>query len=312
MSYDIGRINNIENQLKSNPDNLSTNDLIYYLKYNSNNTILDSNNLNNTTNYLKKINNSFFYENIFINTSNYSSIVMSIIGLLIPFYYFFPRFYTIGFIGVIIGIFSLYNLYSITDSLYSNFNGNINLIFIGLTLAIYIVFFVILNKLNHFSLLFISAIIAFVFINYYMRVILTLPSKNNPYNQYNASINDNKNYKQYNILIETTCFQVINRFNLKLPSGNMLYSYLTIFDIGENTSKIPNFLTNLFSPLLSILILFLLGSFLSNVKNDSISDNPIDLFPIIGMNRNSSNLFCCQANYILPREFNVDLMIKSV
>ena len=43
MSYDIGRINNIENQLKSNPDNLSTNDLIYYLKYNSNNTTLDVN-----------------------------------------------------------------------------------------------------------------------------------------------------------------------------------------------------------------------------------------------------------------------------
>ena len=312
MSYDMNRINSIENQLNTNPDNLSNNDLIYYLKYNSNNTILDPNNIDNTAEYLKKINNSFFYENIFVNTSNYSSILMAIIGLLLPFYYFFPRFYTIGFIGILIGIFSFSGLYSITTSLYSNFNGNINLIFIGLTLGIYIVFFVVLNKLNHFSLLFISAILAFVFINYFMRVYLTVPLLSNPYNNFRATMNNNTNYTQYNTLIETTCFKVISRFNLNLPSGNMLYSYLTVFDIGDNSNKIPDFITNLLSPLVSILILFMLGNFLSKVTNDNISKNPLKLFPLIGIDRSSTNLLCCQANYILPREFNVSLMIENL
>ena len=312
MSYDMGRINNIENQLKSNPNNISTNDLIYYLIYNSKNTILDANNLDNTTDYLKKINNSFFYENIFVNTSNYTSIVVAVIGLLLPYYYFYPRFYKIGFFAVVIGIFSLYNLYSSINSLYSNFYKNIHLIYIGTTIGFYILFFVILNKLNHYTLFFISAIIAFVFINYIMRVIITVPTKNNPYNQIRATMNNNTDYTEYNVLIETTCFQIIDRFKLNLPSGNMLYSYLTVFDIGDNNNKIPDFITNLLSPLISIVILFILGNFLSILKNENISNEPVHLFPIIGIDKNSSNLFCCQANYILPQELNVDLLIEDL
>jgi hypothetical protein len=312
MSYDMGRINNIENQLKSNPNGLSTNDLIYYLKYNSKNKILDANNLDNTGNYLKKINNSFFYENIFVNTGNYTGIVAAIIGLLIPFYYFYPRFYKIGFIAVFIGLFSLYSLYSLVNSLYSNFFTNISNIFIGLTISIYIIFFVVLNKLNHYTLLFISAIIAFVLINYIMRVIITVPSKKNPYSQFRANMNNNTDYTQYNVLIETTCFQVMSRFKLTLPSGNMLYSYLTVFDIGDNSSKIQDFLTNLLSPLISIIIIFILGTFLYKLKNESISNIPIHLFPVLGMDNNSSKLVCCQANYILPQELNVDLLIENL
>jgi hypothetical protein len=307
----MGRISNIENNLKVNPDNVSTNDLIYYLIYNSKNTLLDANNLDNTRNYLQKINNSFYYENVFINTSNYTTISISIIGLLIPFYYFYPRFYKIGFIAFFIGLFSLFNLYSSVTSLYSNYYNNIYLVFIGLTIGFYLLFFVILNKLNHYSLLFISAIISFLLINYVMRIILTVPVKN-PYNQFRATINDNTNYTEYNILIESTCFQVMKRFNLNLPSGNLLYSYLTIFDIQDNSSIIQDFLTNLFSPLISILILFILGHFLYKLTNKTISDKPIHLFPILGMDKNSTNLFCCQANYILPRELNVDLLIESL
>jgi hypothetical protein len=115
-------------------------------------------------------------------------------------------------------------------------------------------------------------------------------------------MNNNTKYTQYNILIETACFQTIDRFNLKLPSGNMLYSYLTVFQIGENTNKISNFLTNLFSPFLSISILYLLGNFL----------NKLEYFPIIGFNNESKNFLSCQANYILPKELNVDLLIHNI
>ena len=104
MSCDQTRINNIESLLKSSSNNISDSDLIYYLQCKSNNKVLDSNNLTKTEDYLKKINNSFIYENIFTNTSNYSAVVPLIIGCLLPFYYFYPRFYKLGFIGFSIGL----------------------------------------------------------------------------------------------------------------------------------------------------------------------------------------------------------------
>ena len=309
MSYDMSLINNIEFNLKSNPSEISTNDLIYYLQYNTKNQQLDSNNLTNTENYLMKIQNSFYYENIFVNTSNYTVIMYSIIGLLVPFYYYYPRFYKIGFFVMSIAAISLFNLYSTFNTLYSNFFNYANYYLIGTTLFIYIIFFILFNKLNHISLFFISVILAFVILNYIFRIILTAPSPSNTFNQYKASINNNNssNYTEYNLLLETCCFQVIDRFNLKLPSGNMLYSYLTIFQIGDNNNKLSDFLTNLLSPLISIFLLFLLGLFLSNIKIDHIN-----LFPIIGLSTHSKEFISCQANYILPKEFNVDLLIHDI
>lgn len=317
MSCDPSKISNIEALLNSNPSSISTNDLIYYLKCNSNNSILDPNNLDSTTEYLNKIDISFAYENVFVNTSNYSSIVTSIIGLLIPFYYFFPRFYKIGFLGTFIGIMSLFNLYSKTNNLYSPFFSNIGLVFISLTMLIYIIFFILLNKLNHYSLFFISAILSFLIINYVLRFILTIPTKVNKWNQYNASMNSNNssNYTQYNTLLETTCFQVMSRFNMKLPSGNMLYSYLTVFEIGENPNKtkISDFLTNMFAPFISIFLLWFFGYFLAQLKDETIEDTKekINLFPLIGIHDDSKKYYTCQANYILPKELNLGLLIHD-
>ncbi len=317
MSCDQSRISNIESLLNTNPNSISNSDLIYYLKCNTNNEILDPNNLDATAEYLNKINISFAYENIFVNTSNYGSIVTSIIGLLIPFYYFFPRFYKIGFIGTVIGIMSFFNLYSKTNNLYSSFYSNIGLIFIIFTLLIYIVFFILLNKLNHYSLFFISAIISFLIINYILRFILTIPTKINKWNQYNASMNNNNssNFTEYNTLLETACFQVMSRFKMKLPSGNMLYSYLTVFEIGENpnNTKIIDFLTNMFGPLISIFILWFLGYFLSILKDETIegTKEKVSLFPLIGIHDDSKKYYTCQANYILPKELNVGLLIHN-
>lgn len=288
------RINNIEHELKNDPKKINTHDLIYYLKHNSNNKILDEVNLNNTENYLKKINNSFFFENIFVNTSNYSSISAILIGLLIPFYYFYPRFYKIGFIGTAIGIISFIFLYFKINNLYSNFFSKIDIIFVSLTILIYIVFFICLNKLNHISLFFISAIISYLFVNYICRLLLTLPTQNNIYNKYSATINNNTKYTEYNILLESACLEIIKRYNLTLPSGNMLYSYFTQFDISENKNIIIDFLTNLFGPMISIVLLWLLGNNLQVIGN------------------NTDKYFTCQANYILPKELNVNLLIHDL
>jgi len=313
MNCDKTRINNIEISLKKDPDSISTNDLIYYLKCNSNNTNLDPNNLDNTNIYLKKINNSYFYENIFVNTSNYSSIVFMIIGLLIPFYYFYPRFYKIGFIGFSIGALSLISLYSKINSLYKNFFNNVGIIFITLTFFIYIIFFIVLNKLNHISLFFISSIISYLIINYFLRIILTFPIKKNPYNKNRATMNgaSSSTYTAYNELLETTCYQIISRNKLKLPTGVMLYTYLSEFKIEDNNS-ISDFIISLISPFISIFILIILGNFLSLFNDINIlPGKSIQLFPIIGIN-DSDKYFTCQANYILPKELNINLLIHEL
>lgn len=312
MSFDQTRINNIENNLKNNPKTLSNNDLIYYLKYNSNNEHLDDVNLKKSEEYFKKINNSFIFENIFVNNSNYASILPSIIGLLLPFYYFYPRFYKIGFIGCFIGFVCLLGIYTKLVNLYSNFFKNIGISFLGLSLIIYIVFFIALNKLNHISLFFISAVISYLIINYISRVSLTLPIKSNVYNQYRATMNGKKKSKhtEYNILLEKACYLVMERYKLKLPSGKMLYSYLSEFQIGDNTTLYTDFFSNLFGPFISLSVLWLLGNLLSLFKNDSLGEL-IEIFPIIGINDNSQKYFTCQANYILPRELNMGLLIHD-
>ena len=312
MVCDQTRINNIENKLQNNPKSISNNDLIYYLKCRSNNQYLDAVNLNHTQEYLKKINNSFIFENIFSNNSNYSTIVSSIIGLLIPFYYFYPRFYKIGFIGCSIGFFSLMGLYSKITNLYSHFFKNVGISFLGLSLIIYIVFFIALNKLNHISLFFVSAVISYLIINYISRVSLTLPIKSNVYNQFRATMNgkNSSTYTEYNVLLETACYLVIERYNLTIPTGLMLYNYLSEFQIGDNTTLYTDFFTNLIGPFISIVILWLLGNFLSLFKNDSLGEL-IQIFPIIGINDNSYKYFTCQANYILPKELNVGLLIHG-
>lgn len=300
----------IENNLRNNPSAVSTNDLIYYLQYNTNNSQLNPNNLTETQNYLSKIVNSFCYENIFINTSNYSSITTSIIGLLIPFYFLYPRFYKLGFITLSIGVISFINLYVKLNTLYSHFFSKAGILFLMFTFLIYVIFFVLFNKLNHITLFFISAIISFLAINYILRVKLTIPLKSNIYNQYKATSNNNTNFTEYNELLEICCYQVIQRFNLnQLPSGVMLYSYLTQFEIGTNVNMYSDFITYSFGPIISFIVLWLLGSFLSIVQNKSENDEGINLFPIMGINNESFNYYTCQANYVLPLQFNVDLLI---
>jgi hypothetical protein len=127
--------------------------------------------------------------------------------------------------------------------------------------------------------------------------------------------NNSSSYTEYNTLLETACFQIMDRFKMKLPSGNMLYSYLTVFEIGENPKKnrIIDFLTNMFAPFISIFILWFLGFFLSQLKDETIeiTKEKINLFPLIGIHDDSKKYYTCQANYILPKELNVGLLIHN-
>ena len=319
MAFDINRINAIEHNLRENIDSLSNNDLIYYLEYNTHNTNISSTDLSKTEAYFKKINSSFYFEDIFVNTSNYSASLPFIIGLLLPFYYMYPKFYKLGSIGTIIGLVSYLAIFRKIGTLYSNFFNNIGIYFFIATLIFYIIFFILLNKLNHISLFFISGLVVYFFINYVCKIILTIPLENNPYNKYRATIKeggsgkDNKNYTPYNLLIESTCLELIKRYNLTLPSGNMLYSYLTDFVIGDNNDKYSDFYVSLLGPLFSVGILWLLSYFLNKVKGVVAGSNEeISYFPIVGMSEQSFKYYTCGANYILPKHLNCDLLIHDV
>jgi hypothetical protein len=314
---DIIRVNNIELNIKNNNiAGISTNDLLYYLYYSSNNDKINpKNGKKSTTDYLTLINNSFLFENIFVNKSNYSTIILSIIGLLIPFYYYFPKFYNVGVFAIIIALSSFFNLASTTSTLYSHFFSQVSYLYYGLTLFIYLIFFILLNQLNHISLFFISAALSFIIINYIGRLLLLLPIKNNKYNKYSASYKDNNNYTKYNSNIETICIEVNKRYKLNLPSGNMLYSYLTVFEIKENkTNEIVDFITTIIGPLISIFILYILGNLLKEFKDENIKDKNneyLNLLPVIGINELSKKYLTCQANYILPDELNIDFLIDE-
>ena len=88
------------------------------------------------------------------------------------------------------------------------------------------IFFVLLNKLNHISLFFLSSALSYLAINYIYRVRLTFPSDSNKFNKLNAKLNKNTDFTPFNPVLEKVCFQIIDRFQLKLPSAHMLYSYL--------------------------------------------------------------------------------------
>jgi hypothetical protein len=315
MSCDQNRINKIENLLRQNNENIPTNDLIYYLKCNTKNKTLNENNLKKTEEYLNKINYSFLYENIFTNKGNYQIIAIFIILLLLPFYFFFPQFYKLGGFGFFIGICGFLGLSSKLSSLFSIINNNITTIYIGLTFLIYFIFFIVLNKLNHISLFFISAVLSYLIINYICRLILTVPTSSNPYVKLNTSMNNNdpKNFTEYNEQLAKACKIIIERYRLNLPSGNMLYSYLTIFEIGDKTNIYIDFIVNLLSPLLSVYILWILGDFLSNFNNIiPNTDKTFNLFPLIGHNPESIKYLTCQANYVLPRELNLGLLASDL
>ena len=307
------RYNSIQDNIRKNGvSNLSTEELIFFLYYASKDPKLKTINKTSIENYFYNINYSFYFENIFTNKGNYSQISLFIIGLLIPFYINYPKMYNLGLLGFLIGMGSFLFLYQFINGLYGSFFPSASKLFIIFSIIFYIVFFIFFNKLNHISLFFISSIVSFCIINYIYRLILTVPTKSNKYNKYNVKYEDKKNYIPYDSNIEQVCNEVIKRFGLNLPSGKMLYSYLTVFKMGENDNKISDFVVNLIAPFLTLGYNHYLGSFLNGLTNkEYISNKELQAIPIIGLNDQSKKYMTCQANYVLPIEFNFNSFIHE-
>lgn len=303
--------NSIQDNIRKNGvSGMTTEQLIFFLYYASKDPKLKTIDKTSIENYFYNINYSYYFENIFTNKGNYSQISLLIIGLLIPFYINYPRMYNLGFLGFLIGILSFILLYQFINNLYGSFFPYASKLFILITIIFYVCFFILLNKLNHISLFFISSIVSFCIVNYVFRFILTLPTDNNKYNKYNVTYEDKKDYISYDSNIEQVCNEVIKRFGLNLPSGKMLYSYLTVFKMGENNNKISDFLVNIFSPFITLLYNYYLGTFLSGLENKEYNSTKF-VIPIIGISKSSLDYINCQANYVLPIEFNFNSFIHE-
>lgn len=301
-----------ENIRKKELKNISNQDLIYYLYYTTKNNNLKVYDEKKIEDFFYKINYSYFYENIFSNNANYGTISLFIIGLIIPFYINYPKFYNLGGLGFFIGIASFLLLYQKVNTLFGMFFPSASRLFIIFSILFYFIFFILYNKLNHISLFFISAIVSFCVINYIYKLILTYPGKSNVYNKLKATIKKkNNSVLDYNYNLELACNEIIKRFGLKLPSGRMLYSYLTIFEIGDNKNKLSDFLTSLFAPLITLIYNFYLGNFLESITNTDYNNQEMYVLPLIGGYNESKKYIGCQANYVLPIEFNFNSFLHE-
>ena len=300
-----------ENVRKKDMKDISNEDLIYYLYYRTKNNELKNYNKKKIEDYFYKINYSYFYENIFSNKGNYSTISLFIIGLMIPFYMNYPKFYNLGGFGFFIGISSFLLLYQQVNTLFGIFFPSAARLFIIFSIIFYLIFFILYNKLNHITLFFISAIVSFCIINYFYKIVLTLPTKGNVYNKLKATYVHKKDVYDYDINLEKVCNEVITRFGLKLPSGQMLYSYLTVFKIGDNKQKLYDFLTCLFAPIITLIYNFYLGNFLESIINTDYNNQEMHVLPLLGGANESKKYLGCQANYVLPIEFNFNSFIHE-
>lgn len=314
----------IETQLQIDATVVTTEHLIFYLSYNSNNEGLDPDNIGKTNEFIKKIIQSYSYENIFSNKSNYSNVTTMYIGLLLPFFYTYPRFYKLNYIGIVIGFGCFFGLVFHIKKLYGPLmpDTRLDIIYICVCVALYFIFFVLCNKLNHLSLFYLTAAAFYSCYNWIIRLIIVNPS--NSYCNYRATSKDGDNYQDYNIYIEAACLEFISRNNLNLPSGNILYSYFTEFTIGDapTEDKDTDFAMNFLCPLISVGIMIWAGSFLlkynkvleTDVKyKDEFTIKP---FPLIGFgffdNEQTKKYYTCQANYVLPEELNFNMLIHPI
>jgi hypothetical protein len=331
------KINTIEEKLKDkkNVSGIQTNDLIYFLRMKSQNVNLNPEDMNKTVDYLRKVQISYFIENIFSNQSNYSSMVMAFVFLLIPFYYYYPRFYEGGFWGILIGIFGMTMLISCLQK-YSNIGklqGSGTQYFRGLPIYLFVfgllfygIFFVFMMKLNHISFFFISLIVVYLLMTYVLRLILLSPIPSNKFKNYRAKYEYNPNAIKMNTGIEWVCEELNKRLKLNMPSATMLYQYVAYFKIEKNKNYIGDFFSNMLQPLLSVGVLYMVGDFLnsyqtevSNIPNDlnveGITEgggSKVQTIPIVGMNDITDKYIYCQANYILPDFVNYDVKIKKI
>ncbi len=316
---DKNRISTTEQLLKENPSKIKNEDLIYYLRCKLNNSNLDDTNKTKTDTYLKNISNNFKFENIFVNQTNYSSLVFAGVCLLLPFYFNYPRVYEMGFYGIFIGLIGMSSLTQNVQkyAAFQNVNfsnkslfKNLHLKLLFFSLLFYLVFFVYICKLNHISLFFISYFVIYLCMSYVLKLVLNSPSDDNIFTKFKASFQKNNDASKLYSNIDTACKELNTRYQLEFPNTQMLYNYLSFVDLQKNKDKnIMEFISYLFQPIVTFGVLYLTGNFLNSYVNKEFD---IQTVPVIGLNNDTLAFLQCQANYVLPDFLNYNKKIIEI
>lgn len=297
-------INAITNNIKlNNISKLNSDDILFYLNNVTQNANIKYTDIKGSLKYIRDIVLSSKYYDLYYNKTLYSSVSIYYILLLIPFYLNYPRMYNakysiLGAFVAIIGIIT-----NIKNS-YQMFIKYILSYFIILFLLISLIFKFIFNKFDMVSIFIIFFITALTF-NYIIRMVIPLAFKN-----IIPKINKDKLKKYNNNTIRKFDDNINNAINILkqkekityISNNQQFYLYIATFDISNDIYyKISDFITNIFQPIISVIILFLLGKSLNSWKNL----DGIKLCPIIGFD-SERPYFNCNSNYILPAKLYND------
>jgi hypothetical protein len=137
-----------------------------------------------------------------------------------------------------------------------------------------------------------------------------LPFSFNQKNLYQTEYRKEKNEEVYNTLIEKAMLEFIRRYNLEIKDPRYLYWILFEMNIKENKNKMVECGVQVIGNLFFVFILYQLATFLTKFTTEGNIKTP--LFPLIGWLKDEKEYYTCQANYILPQELNVHLLVHDI
>lgn len=305
----------IEMKLKTKPSDVKDEELINYLREKLQNTRLNIIDKKSTINYLNELKTNNTIQSAI---GNPTEIIIGFIFLLIPFYYYYPRFYQGNWFVIIVGLFGLTFLINsiqkykkIGDLKIKNavFFKKLEFWFFFISLIFYFIVFVLICKTNHYSLFFISLIIVYLCMSYILKLIIFIPDKKNKMSNTSMVYQNNSSVSPYSSTIETACKELNRRFKLDISDHFKLYSYLSFSKEEKNKDQLQNFLCHILQPLVVLPLLLLLGYFSNSYLSELTKSQAL---PVVGFNDENMKYVQCQANYILPDKMNYEEKIMEI
>ncbi len=328
-----------ENQIEMmEVEKASIEDLIWYLRQKSNNRKLDEFHIKDVEAQLELYDKNYLYEDIFLNSGNYSTSAVALLFCMIPLFYTYPRFYQlntplllIGFVGILLCMNIIQNKYALLFQ-----NKQLVNIYIGVTVLFYFIFFICMNQLNHMVLFFLSAAIVFMAMNYILRILASDPKRGFGFHrlQYNAQ---NSTYTPFNQRIEKVCTEVKRRYKLQMDV-KQLYMYMTSYEVVEKSTSFvtTEFVCNIIQPLLGVIVLYLMGGILNKKRDFNLlksitqllqerelkqadpsltfedDEKAFHTIPLVGFTELSQSICNNSYNYFLPKELNAHFIMEKV
>ena len=305
----------IEMKLKTKASEVKDEDLINFLREKLQNSRLNILDKKATLSYLNEIKT---YNTVQNAISNPTEIIIGFIFLLIPFYYYYPRFYQGNWLIILVGLFGLSFLVNsiqkykkIGDLKIKNalFFKRLEFWLFFISLLFYFIVFVLICKTNHYSLFYISLIVVYLSMSYILKLIIFIPEQKNSMSNKTFRYQVNSSVSTYSTTIETACKELNKRFNLNIGDTYKLYSYLSFSKEEKNKDQLQNFICHILQPFVVLPLLLLLGYF----SNSYISqETKYQSLPVIGFNDDNLKYIQCQANYIIPDKMNYQEKIMEI